>query len=107
MPGVHAATVASPLLQTVPMPVVEPVQVDPLQQRLGCPLPFGVHVSPGAHCPRESQRQPWLPAIQVEVTPVVPKPPELLLEEPPPLELLELPPKPLELAELPELLEPP
>src|SRR5579864_8936369 len=100
MPGVHVPKEASPLLQTVPMPLVEPAQFDPLQQRLGCPAPFGVHVSPGAHCPRESQRHPWLPAIHVEVTPMVPEPPELLLEVLPPLELLELPPKPLELPEL-------
>ena len=26
---------------------------------------LGVQVSPEAHCPRESQRQLWLPAIQV------------------------------------------
>ena len=58
IPGVHAAVAASPLLQTVPMPLVEPVQFDPLQQRLGCPAPFAVHASPEAHSPRESQRQP-------------------------------------------------
>src|SRR4029077_17256617 len=108
MPGMHAGAAASALPQTVPMPLVEPVQVVPLQQRLGCPVPFGVHVSPGAHCPRESQRQPWPPAIQG--TPVVREAPAPPLDVLPPLELLELPPELPELPELPpspELLAPP
>jgi hypothetical protein len=98
MPGVHAAAAASPAPQTVPMPLVEPVQFDPLQHRLGCPVPFGVHVSPEAHCARESQRQPWLPAMQVEVTPPpAPRPPELLPELPLELPLdLQLDPAPEE-----------
>ena len=69
------------------MPVPVPVQSAPLQQRGGPPFDCGVHLNPGAHCPRASQRQPLPPTIQVDATP----PPGL-----PPASLVPLAPSPLD-----------
>src|SRR5262245_52502525 len=103
-PGVQAVPPPPPGGQTVPMPPPEPAQFDPLQQR-GGPFGCGVHVSPGAHCPRESQRQPWLPTMQVAGTPG-PGPPLLLPLVP--LLLPLLPPSPPRMSpELPPELAPP
>jgi hypothetical protein len=104
-PGVQAAPVPPlPAGQTAPMPPDGPVQFDPLQHR-GAPPCCGVHVDPGAHCPRESQRQPWLPTMQVAATPP-PGPP--LLPPLVPLLLPLLPPfPPPRSPELPSELPPP
>ena len=70
------------------------VQFDPLQHRGGLGAGCGVQVNPGAQPPVESQRQPWLPTMHVELTPSVP---ELVPE---PLELVEPPEPPPEPPEL-------
>src|SRR5215470_6910309 len=64
MPGVHdgAPEGAPQLLPTGPP---EDAQFDPLQQRFGRGGGWGVHVRPGAQPPVESQRQPWVPTMQV------------------------------------------
>ena len=67
MPGVHFAwPVAVP--HEPPMLGVAGEQSDPLQQRLGLGAVCGVQVSPLAHAPVESQRQPRWPATHVAVT---------------------------------------
>jgi hypothetical protein len=94
-PGVQA--VAAPLAgHTVPIPLPVPEQSAPLQQR-GVPPACGVHLDGGAHCPRESQRQPWLPTMQVDTTPPLELPPLL------PLLPLLLPASPPSVPEAPEL----
>ena len=92
MPGMQLAPLAMP--QVDPMGPPAGAQFDPLQQRLGLGGVCGVHVNPGAHPPVESQRQPWVPTMHVELTPSVPElappleleelSPELPLEDPPP-----------------------
>jgi hypothetical protein len=103
------------------MLVADPAQFEPMQQMLGCEEDCGVQVRPGAHPPAESQRQPCVPTMQVDVMlplleaeavplvvvpPVVPPDeaaeplddPELLESSelvPPPLAVLEVPPEPL------------
>ena len=64
MPGVHDGAPET-ALQLFPMLPPEDVQFDPLQQRLNRGGVCGVHVRPGAQLPLESQRQPWLPMMQV------------------------------------------
>jgi hypothetical protein len=83
MPGGHDAPPVT-LLQLAPIVPPEPVQLDPLQQRLGCGAVWGVHVRLGAQPPVESQRHPWVPTMHVEPLPA-PEP-----------AITELPPAPLE-----------
>jgi hypothetical protein len=90
-----AAPVTMP--HVAPMAPPEGVQFEPLQQRLGLGEDWGVHVSPVLHAPVVSQRQPRVPTMHVEATPV----PEPLLPE------LEAPEEPPELDNPPELLPDP
>jgi hypothetical protein len=102
MPGVHeAAPLTAP--QLAPMLPPEDAQFDPLQQRLGRGAVCGVHVRPGAQPPAVSQRQPWVPTMQVDGAPepelpvpeLLPIPEALPLPEPDVPELApELPPRP-------------
>src|SRR5690349_4881243 len=67
IPGVHFAwPVAVP--HEPPMLGVAGEQSEPLQQRLGLGAVCGVHISPVAQAPVESQRQPRWPATHVAVT---------------------------------------
>jgi len=90
MPGVHDAAPGL-LLQLVPMLPPDGAQFDPLQQTGAAGAVCGVHVSPGAQPPIESQRQPCSPTRHVEGPPPE-VPPEL-----PPLADPELPENPPEL----------
>jgi hypothetical protein len=56
-------------VETAPVPIAV-VQSVPLQHRLGCWFASGVQKRPGAHLPVESQRQPLVPAMQVDERPV-------------------------------------
>jgi hypothetical protein len=98
MPGVHMlAPVTIP--HVAPMGPPEGVQFDPLQQRFGWGADWGVHVSPEPQAPAKSQRQPRVPIMHVEDTPVAGTPlPELAPEEPPELDddPLELPLDPVD-----------
>jgi hypothetical protein len=67
-PGTHAAP-PSIVEQVDPMLAMGAVQLDPMQHRFGLGAVWGVHVRPGAHAPVESQRQPWVPTMHVDVTP--------------------------------------
>jgi hypothetical protein len=90
MPGVQVAPFCiAP--QCDPMGPPVGVQFGPLQHRGGLGADCGVQVNPEAHPPVESQRQPWLPTMHVELTPSVPEP------VPEPLEPVEPPELPLEL----------
>ncbi len=109
MPGVHVAAPAT-VLQLEPMLPPVGAQFEPLQQRLGCGAPWGVHVRPGEHPPVESQRQPWVPTMHVEGAPEpLPPPPDPdtpeLAPEPPPAPL-ELRPPPDDAPPLPPSFEP-
>jgi hypothetical protein len=64
MPAVHDGAPET-ALQLFPMLPPVDAQFDPLQQRLGCGGVWGAHVRPGAQLALESQRQPWLPMMQV------------------------------------------
>jgi hypothetical protein len=101
MPGVH---IAAP----VTLPHVEPIgpptgaQLEPVQQTLGAGAGWAVHLRPGAHAPVVSQKQPWVPTMQVDAAPMLPlaepedpedpESPELLPEPDIPPELLADPP---------------
>src|SRR5690348_17061338 len=73
MPGVHDGALDAP--QLFPMVPLVDAQSDPLQQRLGAGAVCGVHVRPGAHPPVESQRQPFMPTMQVVGAPPPALPP--------------------------------
>ena len=64
MPAVHDGAPEA-ALQLLPMLPPEDAQFDPLQQRLGSGGVWDAHVRPGPQLPVESQRQPWLPTMQV------------------------------------------
>ena len=81
------------------MLVVDPEQSEPLQHRAGRLGAVRWHVSPGAQAPLESQRHPFEPATQVDVTPVavplaVPLLPPVLEPPEPPPHTLGTPPHP-------------
>jgi hypothetical protein len=86
MPGVHDAAFGT-LPQVAPMLPAEGAQLAPVQHRLGRGGLCVVHVRLAAHPPAESQRQPWVPTMQVEGTPAARPPPmfPLPLLDPPPL----------------------
>jgi hypothetical protein len=96
IPGVQAAPPVT-TLQVDPMLVVEPAQFEPAQQTLGCEA-CGVHVRPGAQPPVESQRQPCVPTMHVEVIPLPLEPLLVAVDEPP-----DEPVEPVDVGEVPEL----
>jgi hypothetical protein len=81
-PGVHVGAPET-ALQVFPIAPPDGVQFEPLQQRLGRGAVWGVHVRLGAQPPVESQRQPWVPTMQVVGAPAAePVPPSFVPPSP-------------------------